>query len=82
MSLQDEIKAFNDKMLPNIPPEVLAVMVKATENLAASTIAQHALSEGDSLPSFSLHNVHGQVVNSIDLLSRGSLVVSFYRGSW
>ncbi len=82
MSLQDEIKAFNEEMLPTIPPEVLAVMEKAAEELAASGIAQHVLTEGDSLPSFSLPNVHGQVVTSSDLLSRGPLVVSFYRGSW
>ena len=82
MSLQDEIKAFNEEIMPSIPAEVISAMTRAAEDLAASDIVNRALSTGDTMPSFSLPNIHGQVVTSENLLSKGPLVVSFYRGSW
>ena len=82
MRLQDEIKAFNEKTLASIPQETIDIMVKATEKLAATGIVNRALAKEDSMPPFSLPNVHGQIVTSADLLSKGPQVISFYRGSW
>lgn len=82
MRLQDEIKALNEKTLASIPQETINIMVKATEKLAATGIVNRALATGDLMPPFSLPNVHGQIVTSANLLSRGPLVISFYRGSW
>jgi peroxiredoxin len=41
-----------------------------------------ALKKGDTLPAFALPDGDGVMVGSRDLLSRGPLVVSFYRGYW
>ena len=82
MRLQDEIKAFNEKTLAGIPQETINIMVKAAENLAATGIVNRAIAKGDAMPPFSLPNVHGQIVTSADLLSKGPQVISFYRGSW
>jgi hypothetical protein len=82
MGLQDEIKALNEKTLASIPQGTINIMVKATEELAATGIVNRALAKGDVMPPFSLPNVHGQIVTSADLLSRGPQVISFYRGSW
>ena len=82
MSLQDEIRAFNEEIMPGIPAEIISAMTRASEDLAASDIVNRALSTGDTMPSFSLPNIHGQIVNSEDLLSKGTQVISFYRGSW
>ena len=82
MKLKDEIKAFNEEALANIPPETIDVMAKAAEKLAGSDIVNQALQKGDTMPPFSLPNVHGQIVTSADLLSKGPQVISFYRGSW
>lgn len=82
MLLQDEIKAFNEEALANIPQETISIMVKATEKLAGSGIVNRALAKGDTMPSFSLPDVQGRLINSGDILSKGSMVVSFYRGSW
>lgn len=82
MSLQDEIKAFNEEIMPSMPAEVINTMTKAAENLAASDIVNRALSSGDTVSPFSLPNIHSQIVTSEDLLSKGPLVISFYRGSW
>ena len=82
MRLQDEIKAFNEQALAGIPAETLAIMGKATEDLAASGIVNRALAKGDTMPPFSLPDLHGKTVTTADLLSQGPLAISFYRGSW
>lgn len=82
MRLQDEIRAFNEKNLAGIPPETVNIMVKATDELAASGIVNRALGRGDTMPSFSLPALDGRIVTSSDLLTNGPLVISFYRGSW
>src|SRR6266513_1026868 len=37
---------------------------------------------GDPLPGFALPNSYGQEVRSADLLAKGPLVLTFYRGAW
>jgi hypothetical protein len=82
MKLKDEIKAFNEKAMPNIPPETIKIMAKAAEKLADSGIVNRALAKDDKMPPFSLANASGQIVSSEKMLDRGALVISFYRGSW
>ena len=55
---------------------------RATAELKASGIEGRALKIGDRAPDFILFN-QGQVeVSSKDLLQRGPMVVSFFRGHW
>ena len=82
MLLQDEIKAFNEEALANIPQETIDIMAKSAKRLADSGIVNRALAKGDRMPPFSLPDVHGQTVTSGTMLSKGPMVVSFYRGSW
>ena len=37
---------------------------------------------GDRVPAFALPNARGRIVRSEDLLAKGHLLVSFYRGGW
>lgn len=57
-------------------------MHRATAELIASGAAARALKAGDKAPAFKLNDSEGQPVSSVDLLARGPLVVSFYRGVW
>ena len=82
MNLIDEIKQFNEKIMPSIPPETMKVMTRATEELAGSGIVNRALGKGDMLPPFSLPDAAGKTVSSEELLAKGPLVINFYRGSW
>ena len=63
-------------------PEVVAVMHKATADLIASGQAERTLKVGAQAPTFALPNAHGEIVRSADLLARGPLVLTFYRGIW
>jgi peroxiredoxin len=87
MSLQAKLDAFKadfeaGKPPYNVPRSVIETMHRATAELIASEAAQRARKAGDVAPSFSLKDPEGNVVNSADLLQRGPLVLSFYRGVW
>src|SRR6478672_3916756 len=87
MSLQAKLDAFKadfeaGKPPYSVPRSVIETMHRATAELIESGAAQRAKKAGDVAPSFSLNDPEGNVVNSADLLRRGPLVLSFYRGVW
>ncbi|MBN8904557.1 MAG: AhpC/TSA family protein [Rhodospirillales bacterium] len=53
-----------------------------TAELIAAGHALHAKKAGDKAPEFGLKDSDGDVVSSSELLAKGPLVVSFYRGVW
>ena len=65
-----------------IPPDKAAVMHRATEDLRKSGILDRIVQVGARMPAFELANHDGRRVSSPDLLRRGPLVLSFFRGSW
>jgi peroxiredoxin len=87
VSLQARLDAFKADFRAgrppyNVPPSVIETMDRATNELIASGTARHALKAGDSAPAFALADRGGKIVASRDLLARGPLIVSFYRGVW
>lgn len=83
MSLQDKLDAVRTKFETEMaPPEVVEVMHRVTDELIASGQTQRALKVGDRAPAFTLPDPDGKPVSSRDLLTRGALVVTFYRGVW
>jgi peroxiredoxin len=57
-------------------------MHRATDDLRRSGIMDRIVKVGNPAPVFALANHDGSRVASADLLARGPLVVSFFRGSW
>jgi peroxiredoxin len=87
MSLQIKLDAFKadfeaGKPPYNVPRGVIETMHRATAELIESAAARRAKKAGDIAPSFSLRDPDGNFVSSADLLKRGPLVLSFYRGVW
>lgn len=87
MTLQAKLDAFKadfeaGKPPYNVPPSVIETMRRATAELIASGAAARALKAGDKAPAFTLKDPDGRPVSSADLLRKGPLVVSFYRGVW
>ena len=66
----------------NVTPERVATMHRATAELKASGIEGRALKIGDHAPDFALFNQDHVEVSSKDLLRKGPMVVSFFRGHW
>jgi peroxiredoxin len=83
LSLQGKLDVLKEEFEGKIaPPEVVAVMHRATDDLIASGQAERALKAGDKAPEFTLPDPNGTPISSIDLLAKGPLVLTFYRGVW
>lgn len=87
MTLQERLDAFKADFKAGkapyfAPPEIHPIMERATAELVASGQAGRALKAGERAPVFTLANPEGAPVSLQDLLARGPLVLSFYRGVW
>jgi hypothetical protein len=81
--LEEFKKSFESGAPPyNVSHEVVVKMHRATAELKASGIEACALKVGDLAPAFALFNQDHVDVSSKDLLQRGPIVVSFFRGHW
>ena len=82
MSLADKLAATRAASAARIPPEKAAIMHRATDDLHRSGIMDRIVKVGSPAPAFALANPDRSRVASAELLARGPLVVSFFRGSW
>lgn len=82
MSLQEKMNALKEKLLLDIPEEVVAIIHRSTEELKNSGVLDAVLRPGDKAPEFSLKNAEGNIVSSKSLLEKGKLIINFYRGKW
>ena len=82
MTLTETLQKFKEGVLSQVSADDIAVMEKATEALVRSGIAERTMKIGDRAPDFSLPNTNGEMVKLSDLLARGPVVVTFYRGEW
>jgi hypothetical protein len=82
MSLQEALQEFKEGVLAQLDAKDVALMDQATEELIRSGIAEKAKKPGDRAPEFTLPNPSGEMVALSDLLVRGPVVVTFYRGTW
>jgi hypothetical protein len=81
-TLADELRELKTLLEGKRAPEQVALMHRAIDELRASKAADRALKVGDRAPEFTLPNAEQRLVGSRELLARGPLVVTFYRGRW
>ena len=82
MALNEKLRGIYEGFIKNAPKEVKEAFDRGAHELAESKLQQKALKVGEKMPYFQLKNALGKKVKSEDLLKRGPLVISFYRGSW
>jgi len=82
MSLEDKLAELRAASAKRIPEEKRAVMGQATKALRESGIMDGVIKVGDALPAFALRNADGVEVTSADLLARGTVVLTVFRGHW
>ena len=82
MALQEKLDAMREMAKGRIPPEARAVMEKSVADLRASGIMSRVAKVGLTAPDFTLPNAGGQPVGLQELVARGPVVLSFYRGRW
>ena len=87
MTLPERLAAFRASFEAGGPPYnapawIHEIIHRATGELIASGAAERALQAGERAPEFTLKDANGDDVSSRDLLAKGPLVVTFYRGVW
>jgi len=82
MNLQEALSRYKAGVLSRLSAADAAIMEKATEDLIRSGIVEGVKKIGDRAPDFTLPDAVGEMVRLADLLARGPVVVTFYRGTW
>ena len=82
MKLQEKLDRYKKGFLEKAPPDAVAVMQRATRDLADSGLVEKAVKEGDCAPDFTLENTVGDNISLSGLLLEGPVVLTFYRGKW
>jgi peroxiredoxin len=82
MTLQDRLDEINRELLQALDPIDRAALEAAIERLRMLQLVEQGLGVGDVLPDFALPDRNGRVVTSEELLERGPLVMTFFRGPW
>ena len=82
MKLQEKLIAMKKESIATKPPELITPLLQGTEELVKSGIADKAIKIGETLPEFTLPDTKGNLIGSKDLLEKGPLAISFYRGVW
>ena len=82
MSLKDKLDETRAGAAKRIPPDKQAIMHRATDDLRASGMLAKVAAVGQKMPAFSGLSHDGRSIESAELLARGPLVLSFFRGHW
>ena len=81
-TLQSQLDAKRRDFTAKAPPERVAAYEAGIDAVSASGIYQRAKKTGDRAPDFTLKNSAGQDVRLADLLAKGPVVLTWYRGGW
>ncbi|GAA4834815.1 peroxiredoxin-like family protein [Algivirga pacifica] len=82
MTFQEKLQKLKEKIESNLSQEQLSIMHGATQKLKDSGIQDNVLKVGTQMPSFTLPNQNGKMIDSAELLQKGLLFITFYRGFW
>lgn len=82
MSLQEQLDTFKAQFRTQAPDGAFDAFARSTQELIDSGQAERAVKAGETAPDFTLTDQDGNAVTLKDLLAKGPLVLSFYRGVW
>jgi peroxiredoxin len=82
MSLQSKLDDIRSGFEKAAPQEAQDALHKAIEELIHSGAEDRVLKVGDLAPEFSLPDPDGNIISSQELLKKGPIVLTFYRGTW
>lgn len=81
-SYKAEQKGLVANLESMLPPDALTIFGADAQQLAITHTSPLKLKVGEKAPDFTLPNTLGQQVSLSSLLVQGSVVLSFYRGTW
>jgi len=80
-TLLKDINSYKETFKKKAPEEKKKLMAQATKELTELNVAK-GLTIGDKVPDFKLPDATGKVVSITEELSKGPVILSFYRGGW
>lgn len=80
--LREILAARKEKIAQYVPATTLEVHARVVAELKSRGLAARSLAMGAQVPAFTLPDHNGKPVDSTDLLTRGRLVLCFFRGRW
>lgn len=80
--LRLKLEKLKSKSISKMPEEIGKTLAEGMAKIAASGVAGRAKKKGDKAPDFSLASWKGGDVRLYDVLARGPVVLSFFRGGW
>ncbi|WP_220497665.1 MULTISPECIES: peroxiredoxin-like family protein [unclassified Myroides] len=81
-TLTQQIAELNENLAQQVPTEVLTRFGQSIEDLKKLQLEQRAIALGDPFPNFKLLNTENQIVELSELVRKGPVIISFFRGSW
>lgn len=81
-TLAQQIAELNKNLAQQVPAEVLSHFGQSIEDLKKLQLEKSALALGAIFPNFKLQNTDNQLVELRELLQKGPVIISFFRGSW
>lgn len=82
MSLKSELDAHRAAGAARLTPDVARLFQRSIDDLVASGITAYSVQDGEDAPDFALPGPDGTTVQLSGELSRGPIVLIFYRGGW
>src|SRR5438105_13493141 len=79
-ALRDRLTEIRAGIAQYVRPENQAINERALAELKAAGVEKNVLKVGDTAPTFRLSDQHGREVSSAELVTRGPLVINFFRG--
>lgn len=81
-SYKEGLKELREQLKEMLPSDALATFDNDAEQLKNNHSSILKLNIGDKAPNFSLINAVGETVKLSNLLQKGKVVLTFYRGAW
>ena len=81
-SLKSQLSAYRQKFLDRADQYTIDTYEDGVKEVAESGILDKAINVGDRAPDFELKNYKGDAVKLSDYLSKGAVVLTWYRGGW
>lgn len=83
LALGTALALLGQRCMAQVPAEnPKAILEKATQDLVDSGLAAKAIKSGQQAPDFALPNILQVSTRLVDLLKKGPVVLTFYRGGW
>ncbi|KIJ34437.1 hypothetical protein M422DRAFT_35090 [Sphaerobolus stellatus SS14] len=81
-TLTEQLSDYYTTHHAKIPADVAATVNSIQAEHSASFDFSKAVKAGDKLPDFKLRDTFGKDVTRDELLAKGNIILSFYRGEW